>query len=191
MIKADRLVLDQAIRRNLEIEDRRKKEHPLPKGIGNIVIGSIHDCNRIKFRKMLRDYSDRLYAGWNPFKKDGQGCWEVWHRPTYKTPVLAYKDDSGLKIWITEYKPNDFEHWVADLDYLSYDFISKLREMDSWENRQLISGHDDKIEESRRKDEQSNEDNIKYVVKHNKALFRDLLDYTQAGYDPLQFFTKK
>ncbi len=125
-------------------------------------------------------------------KNEGRGCWEVWQTPSKKTPILAYHDkNSGLKIWKTEYRPSDFEHWVADLDYLHYGFIEKLKKMDSWENKQLIADHDDKYEAHQEKVERDEDENIRQVVKENKKHFRDLLDYVQSGYEPTQFFRKK
>lgn len=193
MIKtSDKLILDQAILRHKEREDRQKREITLPHGPGWVTVGSVHDCNRDHFEKLLRAYWDRLYVGWNPMKNGGRGCWEVWQRPSLKTPILAYHDEvTGLKIWKTEYRPNDFEHWVADLDYLNYSFIEKLKKMDSWENKQLISQADDEYEAYQVKLEKDEEDNIRQVVKENKKHFRDLLDYVQSGYEPTQFFRKK
>lgn len=191
MTHRDQLIKLQAIQRNREIEFRRKAYHDVPKGLGNTVVGSIHDCNRKGFEKMLRAYWDRLYVGWNPYKREGVGCWEVWARPSKKTPTLAYKDSSGLKIYTTEYRPNDFEHWVADLDYLSYGFIEKLRKMDAWENKHQASDHEYEYERAYQAAEDKEDDEIEYIVKHNRKAFRDLLDYTKQGYQPLQFFTKK
>lgn len=191
MLKADRLVLDQAIKRNKEKEYRTKREWSLPKGPGSTRIGSVFDCNRKSFERLLKDYSDRLYVGWNPFKNGGKGCWEVWHRPSQKTAVLAYYDETtGFKLYTADYQPSDFEHWVADLDYLYYGFIEKLHKMDAWENKQLISGHDDEFEKERERREKQEDEHLKYVVRHNKSVFRDLLDYTQSGINPLDFFTK-
>ncbi len=190
--KNDRLVHRQAIKREYEMADRRKREAKFTKGDGNVIVGSIFDCNRGHFERLLRAYWDKLYLGWNPLKNDGRGCWEVWQQPTKKTPVLRYYDESeGIKIYTAEYLPNDYEHWVADLPYLTYSFIEKLRIMDSWENKQLISDHDYDQSKWQQKLDDDEEENIKYVVKHNRQAFRDLLDYTQSGYDPLQFFTRK
>lgn len=189
MTRNDKLIRDQAILRNREIEARRKQERTPPQGLGNIITGSVFDCNRKHFERVLRDYSDRLYVGWNPYKKEGQGCWEIWHRPTYKTPVHRL-DYQGVSYYSLEYLPNDFEHWVADLDYLDYTFISRLREMDSWENRQLVSSHDDQAEAFKDKLDRDETEQLKYVVRHNKSAFKDLLDYTQQGFNPLDFFTK-
>jgi hypothetical protein len=96
-----------------------------------------------------------------------------------------------MTIITSEYESSDFEHWVADLDFLSYDFIKRLREMDGWENKQLIAQHDEKYEQHFIDLEKQEDDNIKYIVKNNKQVFRDLLDYTQSGFNPLDFFNKK
>lgn len=192
MLKQDKLVRDQAVLRNREKENRQKRDLIPPRGDGNTVIGSIHDCSRKGFEKALRAYWDKLYVGWNPYKLEGRGCWEVWQRPLRKTPVLRYYDEeTGQKIYTLEYRPNDFEHWVADLEYLSYDFIGKLKQMDSWENKNLVLEHDNKLEEQKQKADQRESNELKYIVRHNKQAFKDLLEYAQAGYDPLQFFTKK
>lgn len=183
----DKLVLDQAILRHKEKDDRTKRQTPIPKGDGWVIRGSLFDCNRKSFERALRNYSDRLYLGWNPMKREGRGCWEVWHRPTLKTATVVY-NVSGIIIAKTDYKPNDFEHWVADLEFLNMSFIKRLREMDAWENKQLVSGHDDQHQDFMDKMEREESEHLKYVVKHNKQAFRDLLDYTQQGYNPLEFF---
>lgn len=192
MIKEDKIIKDQAVLREHELAFRRKREPKFPQKEGNLIVGSIFDCNRKSFSRALKTYDERLYVGWNPLKREGRGCWEVWHRPKLKTPVLRYHDeDSGMKIYTTEYLPNDFENWVADIEFLSYSFLSRIREMDAWSNKQLISEHDYQLDEHGRKLRQEEEDSIKQAVKNNKQAFRDLLDYTQSGYNPLDFFTKK
>lgn len=191
MTKTDRIVRKMALERELALAERRKRPISLPRGPGNTCIGSVHDCSRTGFERALRAYWDKLFVGWNPYKNEGRGCWEVWQYPSKKTAVLRYDDEkTNTKIYTLESVFSDYLHWVADLDYLSYSFIKKLREMDAWENKQLISGHDDKYEEHFQKLEKEEDENIKYVVKHNRTAFKDLLEYTQAGFDPLQFFTK-
>lgn len=187
--QSDKLVLQQAIQRHKEREDRQKREITIPKGDGWVSKGSVFDCNRHSFQRSLEAYDNQLYVGWNPMKNDGRGCWEIWRRPNLKTPILAYHDEiTGLKIYRTEYRPNDFEHWVADLDFLNRDFIKRLKEMDAWENKQLISKHDDDYEESLTQNEEKEAEHLKYVVRHNKSAFKDLLEYTQQGFNPLDFF---
>lgn len=190
MSESDRLVTKQAILRHKQTEYRRKQEIRVPNGPGWSVVGSIHDCSRKKFTEMLTKYSNRLYVGWNPIKNNGIGCWEVWHKPSTKTAVYAGEFNGG-KLYATEYKPNDFEHWVADLPYLYYRFIEKLKKMDAWENKDLISCHDDKYDQHQKNIEKSEDDDIRHIVRSNKKAFRDLLDYTQSGFNPLDFFSKK
>ena len=188
----DNLVKNQAIRRHQEKEDRRKLEYPIDRSVGNTVVGSIYDCSRKQFERALTTYWSNLYVGWNPFKNEGKGCWEVWAKPTKKTAILQYHNKiTGIKVFTTEYRPNDYEHWVADLPYLTYNFIKKLREMDSWENRYQIQQHDDQHMLEQIKAKEKEEEHIKYVVRHNKQAFKDLLEYTQQGYNPTQFFYKK
>lgn len=211
MTKNDKLIKEQAIIREYEMALRRKREPEFTHREGHSIIGSIHDCSRKGFERALRAYWDRLYVGWNPYKKEGKGCWEVWQRPSTKKPVLwgyvkdgdfstfksslsfhnQYAETGWEKVFSLEWKPNDYEHWVADLEYLSYNFIGRLREMDSWENKQLVAQHDEKYEEHFRKLESEENDNIKQIVKEHKRAFRDLLDYTQSGINPLDFFTKR
>lgn len=192
MLKQDQVIKTQAIQREYEQAERRKREPSFSKGDGNTIVGSIFDCNRAHFERLLKGYWDKLYVGWNPFKNEGRGCWEVWQQPTKKTPVLKYYDESeGTKIYTLEYQPNDFEHWVADLPFLTYKFIEKLRSMDAWENKQQVSDHDHAIERHHQKLEEEETDNIKQIVQNNHQAFRDLLDYTQSGYNPLQFFSRK
>ncbi len=188
--KVDTLVREMAIKRELELAERRKRAINLPQGPGNTVTGSIYDCSRTGFESALRAYWDRLFVGWNPYKNAGKGCWEVWQRPSTKTPVLRY-EKADTKIFTLEYVFSDYIHWVADLEYLSYDFIRKLRSMDAWENKNLTQQHDDQYEAHFAKLDKDEDENIKYVVKNNKKVFRDLLDYVQSGYNPLDFFSKK
>jgi len=189
---ADQRIKEQAIKREYELAQRRKRDPKFAHGWGHSTVGSIHDCNRAAFERSLRAYWDRLYVGWNPYKKDGNGCWEVWQKPAEKRPILAYDDETtNTKIYTLEAISSDYIHWVADLDYLSYDFIAKLRSMDAWEDKQLLQKHDDAYEAHFDKLEREENENIKYVVKHNKQVFRDLLDYTQQGFNPLDFFNKR
>lgn len=191
MYQADQKVKNQAILRHQEREVRQKREIPVIHGPGLASAGTIFDCNRKSFGRMLKSYWDRLYVGWNPLKLEGRGCWEVWQTPTNKTPVLRYHNKStGDKIYTLEYQPSDFVDWIADLEYLSYDFIGKLKKMDAWENKQLVSDHDYQHSKYQEKQDELEEEHIKNVVRDNRKHFRDLLDYVQSGYEPTQFFTK-
>ncbi len=175
--QADKQVLAQAILRHKEREARQKREIPIPKGDGWVSKGSLHDCNRRAFQRALEAYWSKLYVGWNPMKREGRGCWEVWQQPSKKTPILEYLNEAtGERIYRMEYQVNDFEHWVADLEYLSLGFIRRLREMDSWDNKQLISDHDYQHAKHQEQADEKETEAIKYLVKHERRLFRDALD---------------
>lgn len=162
----------------LEKAVRTKKTLILHTGIGHIVTGSIHDCNRAYFERLLKQYWDRLFLGWNPYKKEGKGCWEVWQEPINKGEL------------------HDMEHWVADLEYLTPKFIDELRRMDSWEHKKqtglsLVDTMDRKFDDYEDVIQKKEDESIKYAIKHNKKLFRQLKDLAQEGYNPFWFFSDK
>lgn len=190
MTATDRLVLKQAIERHKAKEVRTNREIPLPQGPGWITVGSIMDCNRKNFERLLKDYSESLYVGWNPLKREGKGCWEVWHRPSKKTAVYEGEFE-GIQMYSLEYKVSDFEHHVYDLDFLHYSFIEKLRRMDMWANKQFIQQMDDRLEEDQDKLDKVEEDSIKYAAKHYKAEFKKMHEAVQGGINPFWFFSDK
>lgn len=186
----DNLILKQAIERHKAKEIRTKREIPIPHGPGWATVGSVMDCDRKNFERLLKDYSESLYVGWNPMKRDGRGCWEVWHRPSKKTARVAY-DSSDFAIITTEYVVSDFEHHVYDLDFLHYSFIEKLRRMDMWANRQFIQQMDERLKEDQDKLDRAEEESIKYASKHYKAEFKKMHEAVQAGINPFWFFSDK
>lgn len=169
----DDLIKRRAREDAFETADRRNNEPKLAMGRGHVVKGHILDCNRKMFERALTAYWDRLFVGWNPYKKDGWGCWEVWQKP------------------IKSKKLSNFEHWVADLDFLSLDFIGRLREMDAWANKDLVKSMDDKYDDIVAKAEKDEDESIKYAVRHNKKEFAKLKELAGEGYNPLWFFSDK
>lgn len=157
---------------------RTKREPKLHTGIGHIVTGSMYDCNRSYFERLLSNYWDRLFLGWNPFKKEGLGCWEVWQRPIRQRDL------------------NDMEHWVADIDYLTPKFIDELRRMDAWQHKKdsgysLAEDMDREATDWEIDIEKKEDESIKYAIRHNKSLFGKLKSLAQDGYNPLWFFSDK
>jgi len=169
----DELVKIRHYKKMIAQAERRGNDPQLQRGPGHTRKGSIFDCDRKSFEKALTNYWDRLYVGWNPYKNEGNGCWEVWQKP-------IKKEDTS-----------DFEHWVADLPYLTLAFIKRLKEMDAWENKNIVKDIDDKYEDEQLKLTKEEEDNIRYVVRHNKSLFKRLKVLAQDGYNPLWFFSDK
>jgi hypothetical protein len=110
--------------RNNELEERYKREVPMPKGLGLIVKGTVFDINRKSFERALKDLDPELFLVWNPYKNEGLGSWQVWIKPTSKRVIKQTEE-----IYTLEYKYVPIEHHVYDLPHLSYDFIAKLREM--------------------------------------------------------------
>lgn len=157
---------------------------------GNLIQGNIFDCNKKSFVRALKAYDNQLYLVWNPKKREGLGVWEVWRNPTKKTLVNQGVYE-GNTLFTLEYKPNSFEHHVQDLEYLSYNFITRLHEMDMWNNKQFLDQMDQRLEDDQDKLNKSEEESIKYAVKHNKKLFKELAQLTKEGYNPLWFFSDK
>lgn len=186
----DRKVRDQAIRRHREKEFRQKRQIPVPNGPGWTSVGSIFDCSRVEFEKKLKSYFSDLYVGWNPLKRDGLGCWEIWQKPSKLTAVKQGNFGDGI-LYLLELCPNDFEHHVYDLPYLTYAFIDKLREMDMWENKQFLEQMDENDDIEYERQEKKEADAIKYAVRHNKSLFKKLKELAQDGYNPFWFFSDK
>ncbi|GAC1501952.1 MAG: hypothetical protein NVS1B10_06460 [Candidatus Saccharimonadales bacterium] len=167
----DELLKIRHYKNELATAFRRKREPKLPLGPGHVIKGSMFDCNRKVFEKALTDYWDRLFVGWNPYKLDGKGCWEVWQKPIAKQEL------------------NDFEHWVADLEYLSLEFIKKLESMDAWKHKSMVSDIDEAHENYEAELDRKETELIKYTVKHNKSLFGKLKGLAQDGYNPLWFLS--
>lgn len=187
---SDTQVLKQALDK---IKHRAAKGRGLPNGWkangpGHMVKGSLFDCSRNLFERLLKTYFSQLYVGWNPFKNEGQGCWEVWQKPSFKTATKRV-ESKDYTIFTLDYQPNDFEHHVYDLPYLTPKFIDRLREMDMWENKNFAKNLDYQLEEDQQDLDRKEQEDIKYAVRHHKDLFRQLKALAQDGYNPFWFFS--
>jgi hypothetical protein len=166
-------------------------------GIGFVVRGSIFDCDQKYFDRVLKTYFKELYFGWNPFKNNGQGVWEVWQRPLTKTAVLQAECKSYSIVELRDlptkdnYAVYDMSYHVYDLPYLTPEFVNKLREMDAWENQRFFQDADDEQDEMEARNDRAEEESIKYAVRHHKSLFGKLKQYAQDGYNPFWFFSDK
>lgn len=163
---------------------------PVLNGPGHVVKGSIFDCNRATFERAIKAYASNLFVGWNPYKNQEQGCWEVWAMPSKKTPIYQGSID-GHPFYSLETVPNDFEHHVYDLQYLTLDFVGKLREMDMWANRHYLDQMDQYIDDYEQELDEKLAADIKYTVKHNKSVFRKLKQFALDGLNPLWFFSDR
>lgn len=173
--RADKLVRDMFIKKVKRTEARKGIFLAPPRRIGNITKGTLHDCNRKAFERSIRAYDSKLIVGWNPLKRDGLGVWEVWRLPEHK-PVSEM---------------SDFEHWVADLPYLSYGFIEKLKSMDSWANKHQVVDSEQAAEDYESALNKHEEELVKYAVKHNKRAFREMAGHVKQGINPFWFFSDK
>lgn len=191
-MNSDKQVLSQARKK---LHDKIcKSGRPPPgwavNGPGHTAKGSMYDCNRGYFERVLKSYYSELYLGWNPYKNYGHGVWEVWQKPVRQTKVYQGRID-GVPLYSFISEPNDMEHHVYDLPFLTISFISKLKEMDSWEQKRFFEEADDKQDDQEAKEDKIFDESIKYAVRHNKSAFRQLKQLAQDGYNPFWFFSDK
>lgn len=156
---------------------------------GRVIKGSVFDVNPKYLERALKDYDKQLYLKWNPNKREGLGMWELRRTPNEKTAVFK-TDYKGVNFYELDFVENDLVHHVLDLPYLNYKVLTRLREMDAWENKNHISHRDYLAEKKLIQDELKYEAEIKYLVKENKKYFQDLQEYVRSGYNPAWFFTK-
>lgn len=156
---------------------------------GRIIRGHVLDVNEKAFVGTLQFYDPQLYVKWNPTKLRGWGCWEVRRRPDMKLPVDVVPIGEDASIVRLEYKEFDIVNHVLDAAFLNYDIMRKLREMDTWNK-----GHDihdmDYINEQRAAElKQQQKEDLKYLFKENKNMFRYLKDLVKSGHNPARIVT--
>jgi hypothetical protein len=155
--------------------------------IGSIIEGHVLDVNKKHLESALKNYDNQLYLKWNPKKKNGFGMWEVRRRPNAKTAV--YKTDLGKsKIFELEYVEIDFVHHVLDVDYLNYNVLTRIKEMDAWNSPDLIKDQDYAAEKKIIAEENSVSDELRYLIKQNRKYFGELQEAVRSGYNPAWFF---
>jgi hypothetical protein len=185
--RKDQLVKQQFLNKVRQTETRRKHPVKIHIGEGSLCKGSVMDCSHKTFSEALHFYDKRLYYGWNPYKREGRGVWEVWYEPSYLTAVQD-NNLEGYPFFQLVRIANDFEHHVKDLEFLNLDFIRQLGEMDMWKNKSFAKDLDEKIDTHEKKLEKELSESIKYTVKHNKKEFGQLKELAEHGYNPFWFF---
>lgn len=143
------------------------------------------DVNKKAFTEVLQRYDKQLYVRWNPKKLRGWGCWEIRRRPEFKSPVDYTPTGDGNYIVRMEYKEIDVLHHVLDCAFLNYDQIRKIKEMDTWNNKDHFV-HD--LEYKERVQMQKVQDRadaeLDYAFKHYKKEFDDFREMVRSGKNP-------
>lgn len=152
---------------------------------GRLVRGHVLDVDKQGFDEALRFYDKNLYTVWNPHKLGGWGCWEIRRLPTKKSMVYR-GSHQGASFYDLEYVENDLIHHVLDCAFLNYDALRKLKEMDTWGNRQWTHDLERREEEHRETVKRKADEARKYALKQNRSVTRDLYEAVRSGIHPAQ-----
>jgi len=155
---------------------------------GQVIKGHVLDVNVKAFEGTLQFYDPLLYVKWNPKKLQGWGCWEIRRKPAEKQPVevVPYNDGCIIRIESKEYE--DIHH-VVDAAFLNYDVLRRLKEMDTWNKNHDIHNMDYINEKAREEIKQKQKEDLKYLFKENKGLFRQVKELVKSGHNPARIVT--
>lgn len=154
---------------------------------GSVVQGSVLDMNKKYFCEKLKQYDPRLYLKWNPKKRKGHGVWEIRIKPS--KPTLVYHGEfMGQELCSLEYIESDMIHHVLDVNVLNMQVFNKLREMDAWENKNLIAEGDYEAERQLIKQELQQDEERLRMIRENKKYFRELHEVARSGVNPASLF---
>lgn len=154
------------------------------KNLGRTVRGSVWDWPLWKITKEVQRIEPRLYFKWNPEKNEGRGIWELRIHPTKKTAVNQGWVGEAL-LFTVEYVENPLEHHIKDFEVINGRVIDWLHEHDTQKDKFWTQKLDEAYVSAIDSADKKNAENRKYIAKHYKKEFRQLLDLTQSGYDPM------
>lgn len=155
--------------------------------LGKVVEGHVLDVNKKHFLEKLQQYDPLLYVKWNSEKNQGNGCWEIRRRPSKLTPI--YEGEwQGQKLFRLEYVEQDLIHHVLDVQFLNYNVLNKLKEMDTWTSKTWVEDLDYEAERLKDKQETREREHWRSVIRDNRKYFKDLQEQVKSGYDPFSFF---
>lgn len=146
---------------------------------GNIIQGHVLDCNKKWLEAKLQDYDRQLYVKWNPKKRNGRGVWEVRRHPNEKTLVQRC-----IGFWELQYVESDIIHHVMDAEYLDHRIIDKIKQMDTWQDKNWTKTLDKKAFEYEAKKRKTNREELTYNLKQHKQYWKDLQEMVRQGRNP-------
>jgi len=153
--------------------------------VGNLVRGHVLDVSLKPFQRALRDYDPQLYTIWNPRKLKGWGCWEIRRLPNRQAAVYqgSHQGVSFYKLLFIEF---DTVHHVLDAAFLNYDAIRKIKEMDTWGNKNWVSDLEVREEAHREATRTRAREELRYAIKQNRNAARDFYEAVRSGIHPAQ-----
>lgn len=157
-----------------------------PRGFGNTVTGHVLDVRKEPLLKIMQDYDPQLYLKWNPDKKQGYGMWEIRRRPNQKTQV--YKTTWGdTHIFELQYVESDLTHHILDVEYLNYHIMTRLKEMDTWQDKYYLDTFEYEGDRALAAAKAKERQERKYLIKEEKKYLTELREMFRSGINPLQF----
>lgn len=152
--------------------------------LGNIITGSVFDCNRDSLERSLKFFDPQLYLKWNPRKRAGHGIWELRRRPTFKTKILQGHID-GVPLYTYEYRENDMIHHILDVPVLRYDLLGRVKEMDSWNKKNYLDNLDEQGAKAIMDAKAKAKAELRYSIKQHKREWKDFAAFVSAGGNPM------
>lgn len=155
-------------------------------GWGNTVVGHVLDCNKKYLERAMRDLDPQLYLKWNPIKRFGLGMWEIRRRPDHKTTVFKTVWD-GVKIFELEYKETDVGNHIFDREFLSYEIVEHLKEIDTWETDWLADlDYTEEVAQAQIAAKKKQE--TREFIRDNRTWAKDYFEAVRSGINPLYYF---
>lgn len=153
---------------------------------GKITKGNVLDVAIKPFVRAIQDHDSQLYLKWNPKKLKGWGCWEIRRRNKEKEIVQA-TPVGEVMILKLDYHENPLVNHVLDCAYLNYDAIRKLKEIDTWTNKDHWF-HDMEYKEAQKQKEIKSQaiDELKYNLRYHKSAMRDFMGMVNSGVNPAE-----
>lgn len=158
------------------------------RNLGKSVQGHVLDVNRKHFNRALSNFDSNLYTKWNPNKNKGNGLWEIRMKPLRS--ITIYEGEfQGAKLFRVEPVEHPVINHILDVPFLNYSVISRLREMDAWENKTMIEDGDALAEKFRNQERARNKEELRYQIRHHKKYFETLQDEMRSGRNPIGLLT--
>lgn len=161
---------------------------------GHLIQGDVLDTNKKHLESVIKHYEPRLYLKWNPTKRQGEGKWELRILPETKSIIDVVKY-GGNTYCVVDYRENNFDNHVWDLESLNYSVLDRLRECDTWKHSDYERGKQQRItqflnkmdltRESIQDREKANlQSDMLYNLKQDKKILRDFQEKILSGVDP-------
>lgn len=156
---------------------------------GAVSRGHVLDVNPRAFTEALKEIDPLLYVKWNPKQVKGWGCWEIRRAPELKTAVYQGTHNG---VSFVELKPIEFNtvNLILRCEFLNYDALRKLKEMDTWSYGGRGQGWLDAFEKGNAaaKEQQlaKADEELKYNLRQEKRATKDLYELVASGINPAQ-----